>query len=420
MSDMPIDSSRKDDLVITPGGPRPKDQIHLVGREETVQIDERGKAIVSPRKEASPKIKDMDEDLVPTPGGYRSRSLVHLIDPGHVLHAKEGHLLELKQSKEVLADFGPIALYPETAPGMPEKVLAKRAMPPLGSGWIVYAYWRNNTGNPITSFRTTWVVPPAPANQSGQIIYLFNGIENSIPWILQPVLQWRQTDNWSIGSWYVKDQNEAFNSPFVHVEPGDTIVGIMTLMGQLNGLFSYKCEFQGFPQTVLTVENVQELTWCSETLEAYGRDPPNYPIESCSDYPDTDYTALEKIDLKTGEMNPTLNWTPVNRVTDCGQHAIVVSNANPGGEVDIYYRNVKPNWVGHIFKVLAWAWLIVIGALLITPGGVSCIKCGASIEIPGYIGDNPVLILGLGAIILGIAGLASEINEIMGGSRARI
>jgi hypothetical protein len=30
-----------------------------------------------------------------------------------------------------------------------------------------------------------------------------------------------------------------------------------------------------------------------------------------------------------------------------------------------------------MFKyVFAWAWIIIIGALMITPGGVSCIACG--------------------------------------------
>jgi hypothetical protein len=55
---------------------------------------------------------------------------------------------------------------------------------------------------------------------------------------------------------------------------------------------------------------------------------------------------------------------------------------------------------------LAWAWMILIGGLLITPGGVLCIKCGPA--DPGYIGDIFVNILGIVAIGLGIVGIARQ------------
>ena len=51
--------------------------------------------------------------------------------------------------------------------------------------------------------------------------------------------------------------------------------------------------------------------------------------------------------------------------------------------------------------VLAWAWLIVIGGLMITPGGVSCPRCG------------PVLtrVLGVVSIVLGVLGLLSRVQS---------
>ena len=42
--------------------------------------------------------------------------------------------------------------------------------------------------------------------------------------------------------------------------------------------------------------------------------------------------------------------------------------------------------------VLAWAWLIILGALMITPGGVQCLVCGVSVT----------RVLGLFSIIVGI------------------
>lgn len=53
------------------------------------------------------------------------------------------------------------------------------------------------------------------------------------------------------------------------------------------------------------------------------------------------------------------------------------------------------------FYVLAWAWIIIIGGLMITPGGIDCIKCG------------PVLtdILGIISIVFGVLGLVLRAIE---------
>jgi hypothetical protein len=58
--------------------------------------------------------------------------------------------------------------------------------------------------------------------------------------------------------------------------------------------------------------------------------------------------------------------------------------------------------------VLAWAWIIIVGGLMITPGGVWCIKCGRA--DPGYIGDPVINVLGIGALVIGIAGLAAALR----------
>jgi hypothetical protein len=64
-----------------------------------------------------------------------------------------------------------------------------------------------------------WTVPPAPATQSGQTIYLFNGMQDSVPMILQPVLQWGALqvgggNSWTVASWYGADiAGSAFYTP---------------------------------------------------------------------------------------------------------------------------------------------------------------------------------------------------------------
>jgi hypothetical protein len=45
--------------------------------------------------------------------------------------------------------------------------------------------------------------------------------------------------------------------------------------------------------------------------------------------------------------------------------------------------------------VLAWAWIIILGALMITPGGIQCIACGALVT----------KVLGVISVAIGIGGL---------------
>lgn len=58
--------------------------------------------------------------------------------------------------------------------------------------------------------------------------------------------------------------------------------------------------------------------------------------------------------------------------------------------------------------MVAWAFMIVIGGLLITPGGYMCIKCGVDINAPGYIGDMFVQLAGIASIGIGTIGVATE------------
>jgi hypothetical protein len=206
----------------------------------------------------------------------------------------------------------------------------------LASGWIAYAYWSNETGSPIT-FQTSWRVPPVPSTQNGQVIFLFNGIQNSTM-IYQPVLQWGPSaagggNYWSVACWYADGKDgHSFYSSLTRVAVDQVLTGVMTQSGESGGLFSYDCVFQGIPNSDLRIQNVEELTQCVETLECYG-------LTRFSDYPAAGTTQMTGIEIVTTGGHPPLSWVPVNAATDCGQHTIVVSNSNPGGEVDLYYNN---------------------------------------------------------------------------------
>jgi len=317
------------DQVITPGGPRSRNLVHEVEPGTAVMGTDEGTQLVRLRKSsAAAAAIATSKGLVATPGGFRHPSLVHRVEPGHALHAADGKMRLMNIASKAMKDFR-----------KPE--MSALEYPALGSGWIVYAYWNNGTGKSITSFKTRWVVPAAPADDDAQLIYLFNGIQNYgyNYGILQPVLQWGASpagggSYWAVASWYVTSLGAAFYTPAVKVNEGDTLTGVMTLTGKSGNLFNYTSAFEGIAGTSLPVMNIAELLWCNETLEAYS-------IADCSDYPNTLYTAFTGITIQTGDTQPTLDWTAVDTVTDCGQFAAVVSNASTNGRVDLHYRKNK-------------------------------------------------------------------------------
>ena len=50
-----------------------------------------------------------------------------------------------------------------------------------------------------------------------------------------------------------------------------------------------------------------------------------------------------------------------------------------------------------IYRELAWAWIIIVGGLMITPGGIECIACGLVLT----------RILGVISVAIGIAGFVA-------------
>ncbi len=324
--------------VITPGGPRLKKDVHLIPPGSTVVFDE-GKPAASPdahaRQPLQARATNATTNLVLTPGGYHERSRVHLVEPGQAIKFHAG---------------GPVI---EARPRT-ENAVRVRPEPPSGANWISAGWWQNTTGMAISAFRTTWNVPPAPTTQASQLIYLFNGLEPSdSSTILQPVLQWGGNDAdedgvtrvglfWTVASWIVPDATgNVHHTPHVRVNPGDTLIGVMTRTSMSDGKFTYTCEFQGISGSNFTVTDLPELVWAVETLEVYelaSTATPPYDLNAPTEYPATDYTAFQDINIQTGNVNPSVVWEPTNIVTSYGEQTDVVSDSATSGEVDIYYR----------------------------------------------------------------------------------
>ncbi len=274
------------------------------------------------------------DDLVPTPGGYRDGAFVYEIEPGQQIRVASDRY-------EITDGRGSIVR------SIPKREVQSQQV--HADGWVTYTSWTNDTGSSIKSFVSTWKVPQTPPSSGGQLLYLFNGMEpDARDAILQPVLQWGTSpagggNYWAVASWYVTSDGQAMHSKVTPVNPGDTLLGVMKLTSSGHatdaGTFSYTSEFTGIANSSVTVSNISELTWASETLETYG-------TAQCSDYPAAP-TAFTQIGLQTDVVPDSLNWEVANAITDCGQHASVTSPSAVQGEVDIFYAGGPMNHEGH-------------------------------------------------------------------------
>ncbi len=93
--------------------------------------------------------------------------------------------------------------------------------------------------------------------------------------------------------------------------------------------------------------------------------------------------------------NPNLNTPSANPSSDR-------IGVMPNLQQIISSRRDRWWWVYY----LAWAWLIIIGGLMITPGGVICIACGPG--APGYLGGTVIRVLGAISVIIGLVGVMNQ------------
>ncbi|KAF7311694.1 hypothetical protein MIND_00179200 [Mycena indigotica] len=257
-----------------------------------------------------PKLAE-DVHLVPTGG-----SLAHVDNFVHILHAN-GTVL-----KQV-----PVGATPGPTPVR----VAERA---LKTGWITYASWLNQGASPIKHFTTTWTVPPVPKTQNGQTIFLFNSIEpSSFDAIIQPVLQYGPSAAgggafWAVASWYLVGSNVFHTTP-IRVSAGMALNGVITLTGISGTNYNYATRFTNVDNTILNVKNAAQLTWATETLEAYA-------LKAASDYPagSTVFSAIN-LTLQNGNA-PSVKWATANDAAD-GLSTTVNTDGATNAKITIKY-----------------------------------------------------------------------------------
>jgi hypothetical protein len=256
-----------------------------------------------------------------TPKGYRPASgLVAIPQGGKIVHAGD--------NLQVLDADGTVV---HTAAKTPTP--ASAAVAPEETGWVAYASWLNS-GAPIGSFKTSWTVPPVPATNHGQTLFLFNSIEPAtFDAIMQPVLQYGGSAAgggayWAVASWYLYGSNTFFTTP-VEVSAGQVLNGEVQLVGTSGSAYNYNSAFTNIGGSSLTVDGGEELAWATLTLETYA-------TTSSSDYP-TGSTVFSAVNLELDDGTfPSFTWATQSDTAD-GISTTVQSDSSTNGEVTIIY-----------------------------------------------------------------------------------
>ncbi len=163
-----------------------------------------------------------------------------------------------------------------------------------------------------------WTVPPAPASNDGQTLYLFPGLEdiNDVVTILQPVLGWNSdyASAWGIASWNCCENGTVYEATPKPVTSGDTILGYIynSCPPGTATCSSWDVVTQdlrtGKTSELLNTSNFgQTFNWAfGGAFEVYG-------IVSCNDYPaisgapgsgSVSFNALNLYDDKLAEVSP--------------------------------------------------------------------------------------------------------------------
>ena len=173
---------------------------------------------------------------------------------------------------------------------------------------VAFAYWTNTGSSPISSFDTTWSVPPVPDTNHGQSIFLFPAILSADHHaILAPVLQYGPSEAgggsyWSVASWYF-DGGMAYFTPPVGIAVGKPLNGVITLL-PTQDVYGYVASFHSIEGTELPVTGIEKLVFATEGLGAV------HTISSF-DYP-SGSVVFSPINVQTSSGIPSVTWVPVN------------------------------------------------------------------------------------------------------------
>jgi hypothetical protein len=170
------------------------------------------------------------------------------------------------------------------------KVAGTKA-PSIVHDWIEYA--STTTSTSFGKLTASWVVPPVPKSNDGQIIYFFPGMEdtNDTASIIQPVLQYGDGaagggNYWAIASWNCCVTGTTFFSTLKNVNPGDTIVGTIQSTCAAGVLSCGSWNITTADQTLGTSTTLPNSSSDGQTFNwAFAGALEVYSVVKCTDYP---------------------------------------------------------------------------------------------------------------------------------------
>ncbi len=211
-----------------------------------------------------------------------------------------------------------------------DEFLDLQILPP---NWITYASCKG--AQAITLIESTWEVPQGPGLNDNQLLFLFNGLQNTAAsQIFQPILQWGSHPSWGGGpSWFAMPLFVDGTMGDVHVGPaglvpvasGTPLTGYVRMTERADPHFVYECGFAGMPQPPLVMQT-DMMVEAVEVLEAYN-------VVQPADYPPQPMTTFSPATMGVNGAPVHPVWAPFNRIVNNHQHTIVW----PDGHVDIHY-----------------------------------------------------------------------------------
>lgn len=101
------------------------------------------------------------------------------------------HTLCQKVCPQIIASYNKGRLFDHKGP-IEKSLRAGTKRVDYTPGWVATAGWIENDGSHVSSFHATYTVPPLPVSGTGQILYVFAGLNGvgADDSIIQPVLSY--------------------------------------------------------------------------------------------------------------------------------------------------------------------------------------------------------------------------------------
>jgi len=176
----------------------------------------------------------------------------------------------------------------------------------------------------FTQLNASFIVPPLPARDVGQTVFLWPGFKAKRPMIgmpvLQPVLQDYGSGRWQLQSWGVGIPAGTMTGPKIDVSPGDLITSYMELVGDTWTVYG-KNTATG-RETVLRLSKGQACRGCTYNSAVFVSE--NVMARHHCDY----YPANHGIEFKdivvNGKLEHNTQWQDGYDCgsPDCGQKVV--------------------------------------------------------------------------------------------------